>query len=244
MSNTDKILARDCTFDINTGTVGTPVWVAINGVNQFGPQWSGNQADTTTFSDGGWLTHLMASRGATFGIGGLVIESEADGSRDPGQEACEALALEIGQSSLKQFRITTPGGNTVKFLASATAPITTGTGGGNDDPNGWQLDLTMSGAPEADGVDAAPSTPGTPSVAAGDDLVTVTWTGSAGTGGHFEVVSIKTSDSTEISRLTSTSPYTFNGLASGAAYTFKVRAIDVHGTASAWSTVSASATTT
>lgn len=244
MSNSLKVLARDLVTELNTGTSDTPVWVEINGINSIGITWNGNNADTTTFENGGWMTHLKASRGATLSFQGLMIEDESDGTRDAGQAAAEAWALEIGQSSIKQIRITTPGGTTGVFDASATAPIGLGTGGGNDDPNGWNLDVEMSGEPTISTLGAAPDTPGTPTGVEGNDLVTLTWTGSAGTGGHFEVVSVKSSDDSEISRITSTSPYTFGGLASAAAYKFKVRAVSATGRKSAFTVLSSEYTTT
>ena len=61
---------------------------------------------------------------------------------------------------------------------------------------------------------------------------------------RFEVVSVKTSDDSEITRLTSTSPYTFNGLASAAAYKFKVRAVSATGVRSDFTALSAEVTTT
>lgn len=244
MTNTLKVLSRDYDFDLNTGTHGSPVWAPVHGILSFTFGFTGNNANTTTFDDEGWVTHLKASRGATLGIQGQVIEDESDGTRDAGQAACEAWALEIGQSSIKEFRITTPGGTTVIINASATAPVGAGDGGGNDDASGWKLDLEMSGAPAVSTIGAAPDVPGVPTVVAGDDLGTATWTGTAGAGGHFEVVSVKTSDSSTISRLTSTSPYVFNGLASAAAYKIKVRAISATGVASAFTALSGEFTTT
>lgn len=244
MSNALKVLARDFGFAVNTGTAGSPVWVDIAGLSSFSLSPSANDANTTTFDDEGWISHMKASRGGSMSAEGQFIEDESDGSRDPGQEAVEAWAMEIGQSSLKQFRITTPGGSTLVWDASVVVPIGTGGGGGTDDASSWKMDVTFSGAPEIDSLGAVPDTPGTPTVVAGNDLGTVTWTGSAGTGGHFEVQSVATSDSSTIDRITSTSPYTFNGLANAADYKVRVRAVSATGRKSAWSALSSQFTTT
>lgn len=138
-----KILARDFDFHLNTGTVGVPVWTEVKGINTWSHTQQKNDADTTTFDEDGVMSHLPASRGDEFGLQGKLLLDEGDGSRDPGQEACEAWAALIGATGLKQFRITDPGGNTRTFLASAK--VASG-GGGNDDAAAWNLDIKVSGA--------------------------------------------------------------------------------------------------
>lgn len=138
-----KILARDFLFELNTGTVALPVWTLVTGLDTWSHAPASNDADTTTFDEMGRLSHLKASRGDTFTLTGKYKEDEADGSRDPGQEAVEAWGDEIGPSSLKPFRITSPGGTTKTFDASATVKIG---GGGNDDAAAWEAALVVSGA--------------------------------------------------------------------------------------------------
>lgn len=237
-----KVLARDHDFHLNTGTVGSPVWTEIKGILSFSFSPQIGRADTTTFDEDGVQSHLPASRGLGFTLTGKVVYADLDNDeRDPGQAAAIAWAGLIGPSGLKQFRITYPDGSTDVFLASASQ---TPGGGGVDDASEFSLDIQRSGATTSSSLGAAPSTPGTPTGTQGDDLVVVAWTGSAGTGGYFEVVSVKTSDSSEISRIVSTSPYTFNGLASAAEYKFKVRAINSQGVASDYTALSAGVTTT
>lgn len=138
-----EILARDWEFHLNTGTVGAPVWTEVKGINTWSHAPASADADTTTFDDEGRRSHMKASRGDAFTLTGLYQEDPADGSRDPGQEAVEAWADELGPDSLKQFRITSPGGTTKTFLASAQ--VTTG-GGGNDAATAWSVAITVSGA--------------------------------------------------------------------------------------------------
>jgi len=137
-----KVLARGWTFEINTGTEATPVWTPIGGINNFSISTTKNDADATSFDSGGWLEHLVASRGRQITLEGFHLEDPTDGTRDPGQEAVEELADQVGEASLGQFRITSPGGKTWTFKASADVQ---GPGGGNDDFASWSATLTVSG---------------------------------------------------------------------------------------------------
>lgn len=138
-----KVLARDHTFEINTGTVGSPTWVEIKGIATYAPASVKNDANTTSYDEDGQQSHLPASRGGTMTLTGFKLEDVDDGSRDPGQEAVEAINEVVGPDGLKQFRVTTPGGTTKTFLASAQ--VTEG-GGGVDDASAWEAVLTRSGA--------------------------------------------------------------------------------------------------
>jgi len=134
-----KCLARGFIFEINT--VST-TFVRIKGINQWGHSPADNDADTTDFDDAGAMSHLKASHGDEFTLTGFYLEDPDDGSRDPGQEAVEALSVEVGPDSLKGFRITSPGGVVKTFTASAK---TTVGGGGTDDPASWECTLKVSG---------------------------------------------------------------------------------------------------
>jgi hypothetical protein len=138
-----KFLARDLTIEYNTGTVGTPVWTPIGGLNTLTHAPSSTDADTTDFDSDGRAEHMKAERGDQWTLAGFHEEDVADGSRDPGQEAIETLANGMGLNSLGQFRITSPGGNTETFMASAE--VTRGSGGNNDAAT-WQASVTISGA--------------------------------------------------------------------------------------------------
>src|SRR5690606_6852407 len=128
-----KILARDIVVEIQTNPVG-PVYAEIGGLTSLSLSPTKNDADTTDFNSGGRLEHIVASRGMGITLEGQRLEDPATGSRDPGQEAVETLADAIGAASLGDFRITSPGGKTWTFKASADV---TPMGGGNDDPSSW-----------------------------------------------------------------------------------------------------------
>jgi hypothetical protein len=143
MAPTVKIPARDWDFEINTGTVGSPTWVAIGGLNSWSHSPTKNDADTTTFDDDGRLSHMPISRGDSFTLEGLFKEDPDDGTRDPGQEAVEAAGEAVGADGVKQLRMTSPGGTTKTFLASYNVTIG---GGSNDDPTAWSVEATVDGA--------------------------------------------------------------------------------------------------
>lgn len=143
MSTPTDILARDFTFQLNTGTVSVPVWVSIGGINTWSDKPSSKDADTTKFSDAGAATHLKASRNREWTLKGLLQEDSADGVRDAGQDACDTWANSVGAASRKQFKITSPGGRARTALA--TAELVVG-GGSNDDPAAWELTVKTSGA--------------------------------------------------------------------------------------------------
>lgn len=137
-----EVLARGFDFELNTGTVAVPVWVAVGGINTWSHSPQAADADTTTFDDAGRDSHMKASRGDQFTLNGLYQEDEADGTRDAGQEAVEAWGAEVGPASRKQFRITSPGGTTKTFIATAT--VTVG-GGGNNDATSWSAAIKVDG---------------------------------------------------------------------------------------------------
>jgi hypothetical protein len=135
-----KVLARGWTFEVDK--VGT--WVPIKGINSFSPSPEANTADTTDFDSAGWNENMVASRGLSVSLEGLYLEDVANGDQDEGQEHVEYLGTLIGPASVGKFRMTSPGGRTKVFFA--TANVTSG-GGGNDDPAAWSAELTVTGQP-------------------------------------------------------------------------------------------------
>ncbi len=138
-----EIPARDFTFELNTGTSGSPTWVEVLGLTTWSHSPQSTDADTQTWDDGGRMSHQTLSRGDQFTLTGRYQEDPSDGSRDPGQEAVESWSAGVGTASLKQFRITSSGGTIKTFEATAT--VTSG-GGGENDVNTWQAAIKVSGA--------------------------------------------------------------------------------------------------
>lgn len=137
-----KFLARDLQIDINTGSVAVPVWTPVGGLNTLTHSPSSEKADTTDFDSNGRAEHLVVQRGDEWALAGFSLEDVADGARDPGQTAVEALAQLVGAASLDQFRLTSPGGNTSTFMASAEVTLA---GGGHNDAAAWAATITVSG---------------------------------------------------------------------------------------------------
>jgi uncharacterized protein YjdB len=136
-----KVLARGWKVEIqNPDTLS---WNEIKGIDTLTFSGSKNDADTTTFDDNGWNTHLVASRGRTISLGGKYLEDPTTGDRDAGQSLVDALNDAIGTESLGSFKLTSPFGTVREFTASANVADV---GGGNDDPTAWSCELTCSGA--------------------------------------------------------------------------------------------------
>lgn len=137
-----KFLARDLTCDINTGTIAAPVWTPVKGLNTITHSPSSTDAETSDFDSEGRAEHMKAERGDSWALAGFSLEDVSTGDRDPGQAAVEVLGRAIGPASLGQFRLTSPGGNTATFMASAE--VTTA-GGGTNDAAAWGATITASG---------------------------------------------------------------------------------------------------
>lgn len=142
MSQT-KFLARDIAIEINVAYgSGGDDYTAIGGLNTLTHSPATETADTTDFDSAGRPEHLVAQRGDSWALAGFALEDVVTGDRDEGQAAVETLAKAIGLDSMGQFRITSPGGNTITFLASAEVTLA---GGGLNDAAAWSANLTVSG---------------------------------------------------------------------------------------------------
>jgi len=222
-----EMLARGFLFHLNTGTVESPVWVRITNANSWSHSPTANDADTTSFDDDGRMTHFKVSRGDEFTVTCLEQEDPSTGDRDPGQLACEVWADEIGPASVKQFRITSPAGNTRAFLGTATCTIG---GGGNDDPSAWEVAINVTGGITSSVTTAAPGTPGTPTMVAANDAFLASWTASTGDPSGYEVTVFTDIGDVLTRTLTTSVPYVgVTGLASATAYYIKVRAYNAAG---------------
>lgn len=147
-----KFLARDLAIAISTAVgvdtiAGTAddTWTVIGGLNTLTHAPSTSRADTSSFDSNGRDEHLVASRGETWTLAGFSLEDVANGTRDAGQEAVEALGKLVGPAGIGWFQITSPGGNIIRFQASVE---TTLHGGGHNDAAAWQAVLTVTGEPD------------------------------------------------------------------------------------------------
>ena len=140
---TVEVLARNWDLEIeDPNTADT--FVEIGGINSFTFSSDVNNADTTTFSDLGWESHLAASRSRSLSMDGFYLVDPDTGDLDKGQELINDAGSKMGQDSLIKFQLTDPGGNTKEFEATVNLADQ---GGGNDDPTSWGADLDVSGQP-------------------------------------------------------------------------------------------------
>jgi hypothetical protein len=150
-----KYLARDLSIGIHTAAgvdtiLGTEDDVVTNvgGLNSLTHAPSTTRADTSSFDSNGRDEHLPASRGDTWTLAGFSLEDVSGGAnagdRDPGQTAVEALGKLVGPAGIGWFTITSPGGNKIRFEASAE--VTLG-GGGHNDAAAWQAVIQITGEP-------------------------------------------------------------------------------------------------
>lgn len=148
MSTPVKVLARGWNVFIDTGS-GASIWTEIKGLTNLIFDGEKTNADTTTFESGGDEEHQVASRSKTLGLEGQYLEDQNDGGRDPGQEAVEKLADQVGANSIGNFKLVSPAGTVRYFSASANV---SGIGGSKNDPTGWKADLDVSGGLNFDDV--------------------------------------------------------------------------------------------
>lgn len=140
MSEPVKVLARDWVWEIED----QGDYIRIGGIESFSPSPTKSDADGTDFDSQGWEEHQVATRGVSYTLEGFYKEDPDTGLRDAGQEAVEALANRTGRESLGDFRLTSPGGTTITFKASADIPTS---GGGHNDNTSWSATVRMSGPP-------------------------------------------------------------------------------------------------
>ena len=139
----DPVLAREFKFEINTGTDATPTWTTIKGLKEWQAGSDVTRADTTDFESGGVDEHQIARRSHS-----LTMTGQREVG-DPGQDAVQNTVLSIGAAAMKTYRITAPGagpGNIKTVKASASAPWLGSSGGSMDDPAGWSVSLSLTGA--------------------------------------------------------------------------------------------------
>lgn len=146
-----KFLARDLAIAISTAAgvdtiAGTAddTWTPIKGLNSLTHSPATERADTSSFDSNGRAEHLVAQRGDSFDLAGFALEDTATGDRDPGQEAVEASGKQVGPAAERWYQITSPGGNIVRFKATAEVTMA---GGGTNDAAAWSANIEITGEP-------------------------------------------------------------------------------------------------
>jgi len=144
----NKIRAAGFTFDVSpVADLATATWTPLKGLNTFTISSDDSNTDVSTFEDAGYKSNLTVTRGYGFSAEGFVLEDEATGDRDPGQEMVEAKAEEVGQAAFMMVRVTSPGGTKKVYEGS---PSLSDIGGGQEDAASWGFELMVNGKPELD----------------------------------------------------------------------------------------------
>lgn len=233
MAVTDTLARDDGALDINTGTLGSPVWTPVAGINNWSPSPTVNKADTSKFSQGGRKGNMNVSTEDSFTFSGFKQIDPVSGAIDAGQAACKTLARNLGPSSRGQFRHSRSNSDVHTFIATAT--VTDG-GGGNDDLSAWSVELQVDGDITTTLAANVPAVPTTPTGTGGSGTITASWTDGSPAGTLFEVIAYNGATAVA-SVLTSAKPVLISGLSAGSR-TVKVRAQNAAG----WSALSAAST--
>ena len=143
MPTNSKILARDFLYEIESSD---GQYTPIRGLTDVSTSPTKNDADTTDYDTGGWVSHLVASRGYALTLSGQRVEDPYTGERDPGQEAVEVAALSTGYDSMVGFRVSSRV-NDMTYIEGQVSIEITPLGGGNDAPAAWDATVTFDGEP-------------------------------------------------------------------------------------------------
>src|SRR5665647_2910971 len=103
----DKVLSRDFTIDVNTGTIVAPIWTPIGGLDEDGISFStsSREVDFMDADDGGLAKPVVIGHGYTCSLKGARMEAADDGTRDPGQAAVEAMQDLTGLAGMLMYPV-------------------------------------------------------------------------------------------------------------------------------------------
>ena len=141
----DKVLSRDFTISVNTGTSGNPTWTPIGGLDEDGISIKTEVADVdfADANDGGFAKPVPIGYSYTVTLKGARIENADDGTRDAGQAALEAVQDEVGPDALLEFQIESPAASGGEVLTFEAWPNVTAFGGG--EKAAWEAELSVYG---------------------------------------------------------------------------------------------------
>lgn len=145
VTNDDKVLSRDFTISVNTGTSGSPTWTPIGGLDEDGISISTDVRDVDFMDadDDGFAKPVPIGHSYTVSLKGSRIENADDGTRDAGQAALEAVQDEVGLDALLEFQIESPAASGGEVLTFGAWPNVTAFGGGEKAT--WEAELRVYG---------------------------------------------------------------------------------------------------
>lgn len=144
-----KVTARDVILEVSDGTIPTPAWIEVAGLNSLTHKPSENEeaTDTTTYDSDGHYEQVVMQRGATLETEGFLLKDAATGALDPGQERCEELAAAMGTASQGEIRFRHPMDTNWRVWTATTS--VGDQGGENNDMTSFAVTFTRSGAPSS-----------------------------------------------------------------------------------------------
>lgn len=91
--------------EINTGTLSSPTWTEIKGIQQWGPKFEQVTEDDTDVSSGGWKSEFPVGNGMTISVSGLVKGTEDPSFVvDPGVQALLDASKTYGKAGVSHLR--------------------------------------------------------------------------------------------------------------------------------------------
>jgi hypothetical protein len=181
-------LNRKWLVDVNTGTIGSPVWVGVFGVTDNKPSWDQTTQDDSDFDSAGQKSQTITAVG--WGLQMKLARKTqvlAPTQYDPGQEFLRTKAVQLGSNNIVNCRFyeyDIAGGPQVEAYQGNVTVSWEEDGGGMDALSSITCNLTGVGARTAITHPAAAATPA-PTIAS----VTPT---TGGVAGGFEVVAVGT----------------------------------------------------
>lgn len=97
-------LARKWKLDVNTGTVGSPVWTAVRAVGELKTQVESNMEDDSDYDSDGWASETKTQMKFSLECKVLRKIGVTSENYDPGQEALRAAADQFGSGGTPQVR--------------------------------------------------------------------------------------------------------------------------------------------
>lgn len=126
---------------------GLGEYVPVNGLNTITLNRTMNTADTTTFDEGGMMSHLPTSGTFQFTCEGFLYLDPATGLLDEGQGIVDSKVFAFGHAGFNDYRMTIKddNGDSLKGYEFRASTSPSDVGGGVDDGISWGATLIGTG---------------------------------------------------------------------------------------------------
>lgn len=122
-------------------------YIPVNGLNTVTMNRTMNTADTTTFDEGGMMSHLTTSGTFQFTCEGFLYMDPATGLMDEGQALVDSKVFAFGHAGFNDYRfiIKDDNGDDIKGYDFRASTSPSDIGGGVDDGISWGATLVGTG---------------------------------------------------------------------------------------------------